>query len=135
MIDIKDKLLDVLRADAQLMALLGGTPADPRLYANYQRKASVSPDRPGFVTYSNISMPEATMAVERPVYSFMIWTKGWTRAEQIAARFRVTLHKQIIITAESKRLYTKVISQSDSFQEQPDFAGVTMHVRASWCNV
>ena len=42
MIDIKDKLLDVLKADTQTMALLGGTAADPRLYAYYQGKAAIT---------------------------------------------------------------------------------------------
>lgn len=137
MIDIKDKILDVLRADTALMGLLGGTAADPRVYPYYEGQAIVNAQKPAYVTYSQSANPEATYAVENPVFTFVIWGRTWTQVERIRDRFRALLHKKILITdaPDSRRLYTKVINEVDSFQQQPDFAGKTLHLRAGWSTV
>lgn len=137
MIDIKDKLLDVLRADTALMAIIGGTPADPRIYAYYEGQATISATKPAYITYSQSASPEATFAVENPVFTFVIWARTWTTVERARDRFRALFHKQILITdaPDSRRLYTKIINEVDSFQQQPDFTGKTLHVRAGWSTV
>lgn len=137
MIDIKDKIVDILRADTALMAIIGGTAADPRVYPYYEGHANVNAQKPAYVTYSQSANPEATFAVENPVFTFVIWGRTWTVVERARDRFRALFHKQIHITdaPASRRLYTKVINEVDSFQQQPDFTGKTLHVRAGWSTV
>lgn len=137
MIDIKDKLLDVLRADTALMTILGGTPADPRIYPYYEGKADVKPAKPVYITYSQSANPESPFAVQSPVFTFIIWGRHWTQVEAARDRFYVLFHKQIHVTVTpyDRRLYTKVVNEVDSFQQQPDFAGKTVYVRAGWSTV
>lgn len=137
MIDIKDKLLDVLRADTAFMALTGGTVAAPRIYPYYEGKAEITPAKPAYVTYSQSANPEAPFAVQSPVFTFIIWGRNWTRVEEIRDRFYALFHQQILVTTSpySRRLYTKVVNEVDSFQQQPDFAGKTIYVRAGWSTV
>lgn len=135
--DIKDKLLDVARADTALMTLLGGTATDPRIYPYYEGKAEVKPTKPVYITYSQSASPEAIYAVEQPVFTWVIWGRTWTQVENVRDRLRTLFHKQIHITNTpySRRLYTKVVSEADSFQQQPDFAGKTLQIRAGWSTV
>lgn len=137
MIDIKDKLLDVARADTTLRTLLGGTLNDPRIYPYYTGKAEITPEKPTYITYSQSAGPEAVFAVENPVFTWVVWGRTWTQVEGVRDRLRTLFHKQILVTVApySRRLYTKVINEVDSFQQQPDFAGKTLHIRAGWLTV
>lgn len=137
MIDIKDKMLDVARTDATLMGLLGGTTTDPRIYPYYEGKAEVTNTKQAFITYSQSAGPEATFATENPAFTWVIWGRTWTRVEAVRDRMRTLFHKQIFVTNApySRRLYTKVVNEVDSFQQQPDFAGKTLHIRVGWSTV
>lgn len=128
--DIKLKILDVLRTDATLQGLVGGTPSDPRVYVYYQGDAEITPAKPGFVTISNTATPEATQAVESPIFSVMIWTRRWDRCEAIRDRIRALVHKTLVITSTGRKLYLKIVNEVDSYQHQPQYAGKTLHIRA-----
>lgn len=135
--DIKLKLLDMMRTDPTLQALLGGSATDPRVYMYYQGDALIDPEHPGYITFSNISTPEAVQAVENPVFSLVVWTRTWARCEEIRDRLRALFHQRILITAapDSRRLYTKLVGEQDSYQDQPKYAGKTIRLRAGWSTV
>jgi hypothetical protein len=137
MIDIKDKLLDVARGDTALRGLLGGTVTDPRIYPYYEGKAEISAVKPAYITYSQSANPEPAFAIESPVFTWAIWGRTWTQVEAVRDRLRTLFQQQIYVTVSpySRRLYTKVINETDSFQQQPDFAGKTVHIRAGWLTV
>lgn len=134
--DIKLKLLDMMRTDPTLQALLGGSPPDPRVYMYYQGDALIDSQHPAYITFSNISTPEAVQAVENPVFSIVVWSRTWSRCEEVRDRLRDLFHKKIFVTTpDSRRIYTKLVGEQDSYQDQPKYAGKTMQLRAGWSTV
>lgn len=137
--DLRLRLGDMLRNDATLQAILGGTPTDPRVYNYYEGDATVGPDIPAYVTISNIATPETGGAVLSPIFSFVIWARRQDTVEAVRDRLcgvpgtAGLLHKQIIVTdpPASQRWYGKRTAEQDSFQHQPNFTGKTVHFRFS----
>lgn len=134
--DIKDKLVDVLRTDLPMQQMLGGTPQAPRVYPYYEPKAAdVSREKPAYITFAAVGRPEAVFAVDSPVVTFMVWVGGahgsWGLCEQIALRFRDLFHQQLYVTRTGRKLYTKIVNESDSTQNQPNFVGKNIQIRFS----
>jgi|OpeIllAssembly_1097287.scaffolds.fasta_scaffold00003_22 hypothetical protein len=134
--DIKLKLLDLMRTDPTLQAYLGGSVTDPRVYMYYQGDALIDSQHPAYITFSNISTGEAASAVEEPVFSVVVWSRTWSRCEEIRDRLRALFHKKIFVTTpDSRRIYTKFVGEQDSYQDQPKYAGKTIRLRAGWSTV
>lgn len=129
--DIKEALLARANADTALSALLGATPADTRIYEYYQGDASVSVAQPAFITFANLAFPENFSGVARPTFSFVIWAAKFDVVEPIAMRLEALFHKRLFVTSIGRKLYTKRVHVNDTSQEQPNFAGKTVHYRVS----
>jgi len=132
--DIKKLIKSTIKNDSTIQLLLGGTPADPRIYPYYQPKVVISTTQKAFITYSLISAPEPAGAVENPVYSMSIWALDWTTAEDVEKSLMRLFNKKRLTTAspESRAVYSKRISVHDQFQEQTDFSGKVCHFRIGY---
>lgn len=139
--DILQKLQDVLRDDATLQTLLGGTAADPRVYLYYLAEALITEAMQAYITVA-LTNTRSTGAVTTPSYTVAIWARGQSRVEAVRDRIAGThaspgglLHKQYHQTDVGRRLYTKVVGEVDRFQPHPNFSGKQLIVQASWLEI
>jgi hypothetical protein len=142
-IDIAQLLIATLRNDAAIQTLTGATAADSRVYAYYEPDANVNDwsagdtqleaNRPAYLTMALLSRPNpGTGAVVSPVYSFAIWGRVKDTVASIYARVEALLHKQRLSTGTSRTIYSKIVNVNDSTQVQPNFVGITVHIRAGY---
>jgi hypothetical protein len=130
MIDIKKLIVARIKGDSTIQTLMGGTTTDPRIYPYYGGTATISATLPAYITYSLLSNPEATGAVENPVYSLTIWAKDWTTAEGVAAQVKVLFNKKKLTAPATNRiLWSKQVYENDQMQEASDFKGIALHYR------
>ena len=129
--DIPKAFLAAIAADAQLRTLLGiGVVAgDPRVYLYYNSTAFVDDQRRAYITYALVGTPAQTGGTEAPTSSFVIWGRGKDLAivEQVRDRLVTLFGKKGITTGTGRNLYGRKVHENDSFQEQPNFAGKTLH--------
>lgn len=128
-LDFRDFLLRTIGEDGQFQTLTGATVEDPRIYWYYQGDARVSDTQPVFVTYTLMTMAEKFRATREPTASFIIWGRYIEAVEAVVVRLATLLDQQLHTTPQGDLVYTKQIAQSDSFQQQPDFAGIQMQFR------
>lgn len=121
--EIRLKLLDILRTDVTLQALMGGTPSDTRIYPYYRGGANITPTQPGYLTYSMVARSEAVYAIDNPVFSFAVWSLSEGRCSEIATRLEVVLNKELFVTSGGDRIYVKLANDEDAFSEQPNYSG------------
>lgn len=130
--DIPEYFLAVVAADPTLKALLGITgDGDPRIYLYYNSEALVDEQagKRSFITYALVGSPAEAGGVKEPTYSFVIWARDMDVVEQVRDRLVALFNKKGITTAASRSLYGRLVHENDSFQEQPNFAGKTLHFR------
>ena len=127
--DTRLKMVDILSQDATLRALMGGSAADPRVYPYYRGEAKITPELPGYITYTMTARPEAVVAVDSPTYSIGVWARSEGRCEELSTRVMALLHQRLLLTSAGRRVYTKVINAEDAFSEQPNYCGRRLHVR------
>ena len=133
--DILKKVIAVLSTDNALQTILGGIPTNPRVYLYYQADAYITPELAGYITVAMTNSPAARGAVAAPVYTIALWGRGQAIIENCTQRVRAVLHKQVISTAMSRQLYTKIVNASDRFQPAPNFSGRTMQITAEWLEI
>lgn len=132
MTDIRVLILTTLAADAAFRTAAGVTAEDPRVYWYYNGDSVVSETFPGYITYALISSGEPTHAVASPTFSFAIWARFDDVVAAIRDRLVALFHKQLLTTSTGRKVYCKVIQETDSFQTQPNYAGMMLHIRYDW---
>lgn len=135
MTDIKEFIISTLTSDGTIRTLTGASIEDPRIYWYYQGDAEVTPTKPAYITYALIADPEVTQAVASPIFSFIIWGRYDNVVAAVRDRLVALFNKQLLLTGTSRQLYGKLVTQQDSFQEQPNFAGITLHFRFGWLSI
>jgi hypothetical protein len=129
--DIPETFLALLSSDAALRSLLGiGIDVDPRIYLYYNSNAEVDEERglKAFITYALVGRGAQSGGMVAPVYSFAIWGRDQDIVEQVRDRLVDLLDKKALNTGV-RTVYGKVVQENDSFQEQPNFGGKTLHFR------
>jgi len=130
--DIPEYFLAAVAADAPLRALLGiGTDGDPRIYLYYSDEALIDEEngKRSYITYALVGSATESGGVKEPVYSFVIWARDMDVVEQVRDRLVTLFNKKGLSTGTSRALYGRLVHENDSFQEQPNFAGKTLHFK------
>lgn len=126
--DIPVKFTAMIQADPTLISLMGiGVEGDGRVYRYYNADAYVDSVRKVYITWSLISGPRQTGGVEEPVYSFIIWGRLYDDVVAVRDRLVVLFGKKGITTGAGRQLYGLKVHEQDSFQEQPNYDGITLH--------
>jgi len=136
--DIPEAFLLKLASDSQLQTLLGigRNGDDPRIYLYYNSDALLDEEMGlfGYITYAQLAAPEQTGGTEGPVYSFVIWARDPDITEQVRDRLVNLLNKKALVTTV-RTVYGKKVQENDSYQEQPKFAGKTLHFRFGYLSL
>lgn len=136
MVDIKRLLVATLRGDPALAALMGVTPADPRVYAFYQPTAEISREKKAYITYALTAHPDMTRSAQgSPVYTLMIWGLDWETVEAVGDRLTVLLEEQRLTSAAGRVVHSTRLSENDRFQENTRFAGKVYQFRLAYSKV
>jgi hypothetical protein len=130
--DIRDYIVATVGGDAAYRAATGARGDDLRFYWYYQGDSTIDDDYPGYVTYALISSAEPTAAIANPTFSFAIWARYDTTVNTIRDRLVALFHKKTHTTSTGRKLYSKVIQETDAFSSQPNFAGMMLHIRFGW---
>lgn len=135
--DITATLLDVASSDATLLGILGGElNGDTRIYQFYEGDANIDATTlPAYITISLVANPEARAAVDEPVYTFAIWARSVEVVEAARDRLMALFNKKRFTTGVGRGIYVKKVNESQSFVQQPNFSGKTLHFRAGWSTV
>lgn len=129
--DIPERFLVVILGDATLRALMGSDvdPNDSRVYRYYNSDAYIDDYRRAFITWALIATPPLQGGVEDPVYSFVIWGRDIDIVEQVRDRLVFLFGKKGIATDTGRQLYGQKVHEQDSYQEQPNYDGKTLHFK------
>ncbi len=130
--DIPETFLRLLSTDEAMRDLLGigKNSDDPRIYLYYNSDSLVDEEQGlrAFITYALVATGVQSGGMVGPVYSFAIWGRDQDVIEQVRDRLVDLLDKKALNTGV-RTVYGKVVQENDSFQDQPKFAGKTLHFR------
>lgn len=135
--DIPEAFLVKMGNDSALRAILGiGIDGDPRIYLYYNSEALIDDERglKAYITYAQLAAGEQFGGTEQPVYSFVIWAHDPDIVEQVRDRLVSLFNKKPLVTVV-RTVYGKKVQENDSYQDQPKFAGKTLHFRFGYLSL
>jgi hypothetical protein len=144
--DIRKALQALLVADSTLRTLLGGTTADPRIYAFYKGDATIDPDRPAYITMALLGR-NAQGAIVHPTFSMAIWGRTQQVVENVRDRLVGTeygtteatrkglLNQRVFTAASGRRFHVSLTAESEHPQPNTNYFGKTVQVQAAWLKV
>ena len=142
--DIRKLLQARLSNDSTLRTLLGGTAADPRVYAFYKGDAAVDVQRPAYITVAMLGRRQQG-AVAHPTFSFAIWGRTQQVVENVRDRLVGTelatdteevrkglLNDRVLTTDRGRKVHCALIAESEHPQPNTNYFGKTVQVAAAW---
>lgn len=135
--DIPDLFLSRIGTDAAFVTLTNRTgDGDPRIYRYYNSDAVIddpevdgSGPKPAYVTYALLASPGLNGGMKEPTYSFVIWARSVVVVEAVRDRLVALFDKRTLTTPAGRSVYVRLVHENDSFQEQPNYDGKTLHFR------
>lgn len=137
MLDIRHSITSIIGQDPVFLGFSGGTLANPGIYFYYPGQPIPIDDgtHEAYVTYNQITFPEETKGTGDPMFMLTAYARTIGVADQVASRIKGLLHKKTFITENSRKIYTKIIFMADTFQQIPNYAGMSIHLRVSYLNI
>lgn len=135
MVDLRQTLINTVSQDATFQSLTGAAGLDTRFYWYFNADARITVAQPAYVTYAMMTSAEKFRAVREPTFSMVVWGRDLLVVEQVAERIRALLDQQELTSPAGRTVYAKQISRSDSFQTQPNFAGIQVQYRMGYLDL
>lgn len=133
---VRRMIVAVVRNDATIRALMGGTASDPRIYPYYSPSAIIDAAHPAYVTYATTTYPEVTTAVGGIIYTLAVWALNTDVMEDVRDRLVALLGDGAHHTLGNGQVVRgDTVGEHDSFQENTKFAGKQLQIRFGYSAV
>lgn len=130
--DVLVLLTTTITGDATYRSLTGYSASDPRWYFFHQGDAVIDAARPVYATYMLTSAPESGGGVRPPVVSVILWGKRRDQVLAVRNRLFALLDRKTLTTATNRRVRTRIVGESDTFQQEANYVGRQMQVRLAY---
>lgn len=130
--DVLTLLTATVTGDATYRTLTGYSIADPRWYYFYKGDALVDTSHPVYATYMMTTSPESGGGVRPPVVSVILWGKRRDLVLAVRNRLHALLDRKTLTTTTGRRVRTRIVGESDTYQQEGDFVGRQMQVRMAY---
>lgn len=130
--DVLVLLTTTITGDTTYRTLTGYSASDPRWYFFHQGDAVVDATRPVYATYMLTASPESGGGVRPPVVSVILWGKRRDQVLAVRNRLLTLLDRRTLTTTTGRRVRTRIVGESDTFQPETNYVGRQMQVRMAY---